>query len=146
MGEQIRRTHVAATLGLVLRGNKILLLKRNVEPRIWAPAGGRLLPDEDPALGLQREISEECKINVEVIMPFDTWFGRYDNALTLGIIYLCRYVDGTISLSPEHSEARWFTEESLKKALNDSPELFFGKPSLYELTFSLDRFIERCNR
>lgn len=142
MARQARRTHVAAAMGLVLKENRILLLRRNTKPMIWAPPGGRLLANENPIKGLQREINEECSINVDVVIPIDTWFGHHDNAMTLCIIYLCRYMDGTLTLSSEHSEACWFTEESLREAIEASPEKFFGKADIYWLAFSFNSFLK----
>lgn len=142
MQRQVVPTHLTAVLGLVLTADSILLLRRTRKPRVWAPPGGRLLPDENPTQGLQREIQEECSISIDVIMPISTWFGRHDKAMTLAIIYLCRYVDGLLTLSSEHSEARWFTEESLRAEMAKSPENFFGEVDLYQFAFSLNNFIQ----
>lgn len=146
MARQSIPTHVVAVMGLVLKENRILLLKRNAKPMIWAPPGGRLLAKENPISGLQREINEECSMNVDVIMPVDTWFGCHDNATTICVLYLCRYVDGTLTLSLEHSKACWFTEESLREAIQASPDKFFGKANIYWLAFSLNSFLEHRRR
>lgn len=142
MQRQGEHTHLTAALGLVLTTNSILLLRRNMEPRVWAPPGGRLLPDENPTQGLQREIQEECSISIDIVMPIGTWFGCHDKAMTLAIIYLCRYVDGILTLCSEHSEARWFTEESLRAEMAKSPEDFFGEVDFYQFAFSLNDFLQ----
>ena len=139
-------THVNATLGLILQDQSLLLLKRSTPPKIWAPPGGRLLRDENPIQGLQREIREECGINIEVVMPMDTWFGQHQGRLTLGIIYVCRHISGTIVLSSEHSDARWFQEEPLKERMVESPADFFGNLSLYTNAFFLANVLKQQAR
>jgi 8-oxo-dGTP diphosphatase len=130
-------THVTATLGLIFQDRRLLLLKRSTQPQVWAPPGGRLLRDENPIQGLQREVREECGIQIEVVMPTDTWFGPHDGSLTLGILYVCRYISGRVVLSPEHSDASWFSEEILKERMENSPADFFSNLGMYQHAFFL---------
>ena len=106
-----RKTHVVGTLAIIMRDDRLLLLRRNTQPMIWAPPGGRLLPDEHPEVGIRREVAEECNIEIEILMPIDTWFGSHDDVVTLGIIYLAHYNLGTLRLSSEHVHAHWFTKD-----------------------------------
>lgn len=93
--------------------NRCLFLKRTTPPRIWGLPGGRLLPNENPLDGLQREIMEECGIQVEVRAPAMVWFGFHDRDDTLGIIFLCKYLGGMIKLSDEHSDYSWLSEDEI---------------------------------
>ncbi|MGH9931840.1 MAG: NUDIX domain-containing protein [Pyrinomonadaceae bacterium] len=140
---RLKYTHIAATLGLVFRDQELLLLKRTRPPKIWAPPGGRLLRDEDPIQGLQREVREECGITVCILMPLDTWFGQHEGVQTLGIIFLCRYLDGSTLLSSEHSDALWLTESKLSRKILDSPSEFFGDLNLYSKAFFLARVLKQ---
>jgi ADP-ribose pyrophosphatase YjhB (NUDIX family) len=139
---RLKYTHTTATLGFVFRNQELLLLKRSMPPKIWAPPGGRLLRDENPSQGLQREIQEECGITVHILAPFDIWFGQHEGALTLGIIFLCRYLDGSLLLSSEHSDAQWLTERTLSTKIVESSSEFFGNLSLYSKAFFLSRVLE----
>jgi 8-oxo-dGTP diphosphatase len=138
-------THTAAALGLVFRDQELLLLKRSTPPKIWAPPGGRLLRDEDPIQGLQREICEECGITVHILMPLDTWFGEHEDVQTLGIVFLCRYLDGPLLLSSEHSDALWLSESNMSRKILDSPSEFFGDLSLYSKAFFLARVLKQLD-
>jgi 8-oxo-dGTP diphosphatase len=139
----VEYTHVTATLGLIFQDRSLLLLRRSTQPQVWAPPGGRLLRDENPIQGLQREVQEECGIKIEVVMPMDTWFGPHDGRLTLGILYVCRYISGSVVLSSEHSDACWFSEEILSERMEISPTDFFSNLSLYKNAFFLANLYEQ---
>lgn len=108
-------THKVAVIAYITKGDKFLLLKRTTEPRIWAPPGGRLLPDEDPIHGLRREIREETGFEVRVVAPVDTWFGPWNGRPLLSIDYLVAVTGGQFRLSAEHSDAVWVSLEELRR-------------------------------
>lgn len=106
--EKAGYTHRVAVNAYVFKNNKFLLLKRASEPRIWAPPGGRLHVDEDPLVGLQREVKEETNLDIEVLAPANTWFGFWkNNRYLLSIDYLVRLLGDEIKLSPEHTDYAW---------------------------------------
>jgi ADP-ribose pyrophosphatase YjhB (NUDIX family) len=106
--EKTAYTHRVAVNAYILKDNKFLLLKRSSEPRIWAPPGGRLQIDEDPVIGLQREVKEETNLNVEALAPANTWFGLWkNNRYLLSIDYVVRILGGEIKLSSEHTDYAW---------------------------------------
>ena len=107
-------THQVSVIGYVYRGGKFLLLKRATEPQIWAPPGGRLHPDEDPVRGLIREVKEETQLNIEVITPANTWFGKFRGKYLLSIDYLVRITGGAVKLSHEHSDFAWVSVAELR--------------------------------
>lgn len=116
MSEPVQFTHVVAVNAYVYRNGRFLLLKRNTEPKIWGPPGGRLHRNEDPLAGLYREVKEETGLEVEVLAPANTWFGPWKNEyFVLAIDYLVRIRGGTISLSEEHSDFAWVTLQELQK-------------------------------
>ncbi len=110
-------THRVAVTAYVVKDDKFLLLKRNNEPCIWAPPGGRLEEDENPEEGLKREIKEETNFDIEIIAPVNTWFGEWQGKPLLSIDYLVRTVGGKLQLSDEHSSATWVSLEELKKGV-----------------------------
>ncbi len=106
-------THQVSVIGYVYRGGKFLLLKRATEPQIWAPPGGRLHPDENPVRGLIREVKEETSLDIEVITPANTWFGKFRGKYLLSIDYLVKITGGEVKLSHEHSDFAWVTVTDL---------------------------------
>jgi 8-oxo-dGTP diphosphatase len=101
--------------GIVEQDGKILVLKRSSEkdfaPDSWEIVTGRLEVAENPSRGILREITEETTINAEVIMPINTsFFYRGGKEFPMVVIdFWCRYVDGEVKLSWEHSEHKWIT-------------------------------------
>lgn len=113
------------------KNNKFLVLLRSLEKDVganmWEIVTGRLEDDEDPIVGLIREVKEEVELEVEVIMPIDTGFfyrGSKDYPMIF-IVYWCRYLNGEVNLSWEHSEYKWLT---LKEAIDDPKlELYWSR-------------------
>jgi 8-oxo-dGTP diphosphatase len=90
------------------------MLKRSQSPQIWAPPGGRLSLDEDPKKGLIREVKEETRLDIKVIMPVNIWFGIWQQNWLLSIDYLSYANAGEIILSEEHHEFRWVSLQELE--------------------------------
>jgi len=110
---------------LVEKDEKFLVLKRSSDkdfaPNTWEPVTGRLERGENPEDGILRELGEEIKIKAEVLMPVGTWFfhrGSEEHPM-VSITFWCRYVEGEVKLSWEHSEYKWIT---LSEAI-DEPDL-----------------------
>ncbi len=107
---------------VIERDSKFLILKRtkdkDFEPEAWETVTGRLESDESPVEAILREVSEETGLTVDVILPLDTgFFYRGGKEFPMVFIsYYCRYIEGEVKLSWEHSEYKWVT-------LNDAIEL-----------------------
>lgn len=128
MSSDVYYTHKVAANAYIYHQGKFLLLKRNNEPRIWAPPGGCLNTNEDPEHGLQREVKEETNLEIEVLVPANTWFGVWRNTqYLLSIDYLARITGGQIELSDEHSEFAWASMEELRRGrpVRLDPEIGF---------------------
>jgi ADP-ribose pyrophosphatase YjhB (NUDIX family) len=119
-------THQLAVIAYIIYDNKFLLLKRNNEPKVWGPPGGRLESDEDPNEGILREVKEETGLHIEIILPADIWYGKYRDGILVSIDYLAKADSGEVKLSHEHSEFRWATIEDLR---NKNPLLGETKSS-----------------
>jgi len=111
---QSNLTHLVAVNAFLIKDNQFLLLKRNDPPLIWGPPGGKLEINEDPILGLKREVKEETGLIIEVIMPVTTWFGSFNNKEIFAVDYLCSYKSGEIKLSAEHNSYKWISLNDLK--------------------------------
>ena len=103
--------------GFVQKGNQYLFTKRRESakygPGLWDNPGGRLEIGESPEEGLVREALEETGLRVEVIRPvavFSKVIEEMDKHF-ITLVYLCRYVEGEVVLSDEHTQYRWATKE-----------------------------------
>lgn len=116
--------------GIVEKDNEFLILKRSpdceVAPDVWETVTGLLERAENPDQAVLRVIREKTALSAKVIIPTHTDFlyrGSKEHPM-VGIGFWCRYLEGTVKLSPEHTESRWIT---LEDAL-DHPNLlpFYG--------------------
>ena len=122
-------THLVAVNALLIKNNKFLLLKRNDPPLIWGPPGGKLEVNEDPIVGLKREVKEETGLEIEVKMPVTTWFGSFNNKKILAVDYFCKYQSGKIQLSNEHNSYIWLSMQELR----DKKDKYFKSKSGFKL-------------
>jgi 8-oxo-dGTP diphosphatase len=106
---------------LIEKEDQYLILHRSpdkdVGANLWEFVTGRLEEEEDPSLGVLREVKEEVDLDVEVIMPIHTSFfyrGSKDYPMVF-IVYWCRYLQGEVKISWEHTEYKWISlEEAIK--------------------------------
>lgn len=101
------------TKGLIIKGNKILLLKRSEDSsfgaNLWDIPGGKLEFKETPEDTLIREIKEETDIiiNINRIINTSTGIDNQEKKQYISIIYLCDYVSGEVKLDADHTEFQW---------------------------------------
>ncbi|MBB5857102.1 NUDIX domain-containing protein [Amycolatopsis umgeniensis] len=112
------------TVGLILDGDRMLLLRRAHEPRkgSWDTVGGFLSGAESAEENLVREGLEEigCElVNLRFAGSYSSIYG--DTGLkTIGLAFTCELPpDAEIVLSEENSEYAWFP-------LDDRPPLAFA--------------------
>ncbi len=102
---------------------QVLLVKRSNDdahkPGVWEIPGGRLdSEDEDPYDGLKREVKEEVGLEIEIIHPLQIdHFTREDGQKITMLIFLCKYLSGSLNLSHEHSDVSWTPIEKVKDKL-----------------------------
>ena len=108
-------THRVAVNSFLIYKDTFLLLKRAQKPLIWGPPGGKMMKDEDPVHGLQREVFEETGLKIQIFQPVTTWFGHFNDLPLLSIDYLCTCNSNRVSLSHEHSDFRWLSIDQLRK-------------------------------
>lgn len=106
--------------GLVVRANKLLLVKRSeksqVEAGKWCLPGGYLDRDESAAQAVVREILEETGYESEVITIFrivDRPRMKGDDRQNIDFIYLVRAYQQVQSPDYEVEEVRWFELDEL---------------------------------
>lgn len=112
------------TIGLVIRGDDVLLLRRSVSPSEgkWDTVGGFLSGDETAEQCLLREGLEEIGVTLSIEGVLGTFSSVYGSTglRTIGIAFTCSIGEQIeITLSPENSEYKWFHLEEL-------PEIAFA--------------------
>ncbi len=100
-------THRVAVIAYIIHNDKFLLLKRNNPPQIWGPPGGRLEINENPEVGVVREVSEETGLEIEIIAPAYIWYGNFGSGIYISIDYLAKPKTIDVNLSNEHSAFLW---------------------------------------
>ena len=78
----------------------------------WEFPGGKMEPGETPQEALQREISEELAVTIEVDEFLCTVHYNYPEFYLTMHCYWCHVVQGTVKLL-EHEAARWLTMDQL---------------------------------
>jgi len=119
------------TAAIIHRAGEILITRRPPGSRHagqWEFPGGKLLPGEDPVVGLQREILEELDLEVEIDAIFDVVFHRYDWGPVLILAYLASPRSKTIR-NLEVAEHRWVSPGEL----DDYPILPADQPIIRKL-------------
>ena len=121
-------TKVLAASGIILKEQKILLIKRSnytkIYPGFWACPGGRAESGETAEQNVIREVKEEVNLNFKPteILTTATWQNRF----------LYRFLgtwSGTIKIQEEElTDFGWFTYEEAKKL-----ELAFDYPHVLDL-------------
>ena len=108
--------HVTST-GLIVRGDRVLLGRRTSTTRfagMWDAFGGHLVPCEEPAMALVRELEEELGIRVKG----PRFLGIYEDIDPTSKDLFRHYLFLVTSwerepriANEEHSEIRWFRFE-----------------------------------
>ena len=106
---------------VVDENDQLLLVKRNVEPKIghWCLPGGFMELNEAPEDSALRELAEETGLvgeMVDLLGVTTSPSSMYDTILMLG--FLVRRFSGEIMAGDDASEVRWFR-------LDDLPEIAF---------------------
>lgn len=112
---------VAAVGGVVLEGERVLLVKRALPPRQgeWSLPGGRLELGESLVDGVRREVKEETGLEVAVgpmVEVFDRVHRDDAGAIRYHFVivdFLCRPIGGTLAAGDDASDVRWVAREGV---------------------------------
>ena len=116
---------------------KVFLPKRALTkkflPGVYELPGGHIDFGEEIEIGLKREIIEEFGMNIKISDPFYvfTYINEIKKSHSIEVIYLAKFIKpiNNIKINPEdHSEYGWFSEDEIKKVINnnkreDDPEI-----------------------
>lgn len=96
--------------GLIGDGERVLLIRRSVAPRVgfWAVPSGFVEFDEEPRTALGREIEEETGLLVEVGGVIEVYPNADASRPGVFILFAAQAVGGKLQPGDDVSEARWF--------------------------------------
>ena len=113
--KELKKNAVAV---IVDNDNKILLLKRSSDPKLWQPSkwglvGGVIEKGETPQQAVEREIKEETNLDIN---KFTKSFSIQRNPDSIEHIFACRYEgDPTdIKLNEENTNYGWYDVDEMK--------------------------------
>lgn len=123
-----RSLPVAAAIAVVVRGERLLLVRRSHKPDAgrWGFPGGKIEPGETVIAAALRELDEETGVSadaVEVLTALDVI--RRDGAILhhyVLIAVLCRWQKGDGAPASDAEEAGWFDLAQIR-ALEKSPDV-----------------------
>jgi len=108
--------------GVVIQGNRALLVRRGGEPLKgeWSIPGGLIEVGESLSDAVRRELKEETGLDVEpleIIEVFDRIFrsGRRVRYHFVIVDYVCSLKGGRLRPASDVLDARWVAREDLKK-------------------------------
>lgn len=110
---------IQATLCLIAKDNKILLLKKSkglLGEGKWNAPGGKILPKEEPKACAIREVFEETRLSVtEPEQVGNLYF--YKNGISLNpvwtvYVFLSRQFDG-VPIDGREGHLKWFSTDAL---------------------------------
>jgi 8-oxo-dGTP diphosphatase len=129
--------HVVAVAALVVRGDRVLALRRAASnragPGLWETISGRVEHGEEPLAAVIREISEESGLTVEVEpRPFASYAAQRRGRPMIVIAFRARYLAGEVVISDEHDAFAWCSAEEFAQRSTLAPLVAVVERALME--------------
>lgn len=115
---------------LVLHGNKVLLVRRTMEPYIrqWSIPAGFVNAFEDPQAAAVRECREETGLEARIDSLFEVLYGReHPRGADIFLVYRAQVGDGTLIPADDADEAGWFPLSDLPPLAFETTRKIFAK-------------------
>lgn len=100
------------------RDEMLLLRERDSKRKyMWDLPGGTLVTDEQPLVGLRREVLEETGLTIAISSPLChlKWDRHESGHPILVAFYLAEVASGQVRLSGEHIGHRWMDQETMRR-------------------------------
>lgn len=111
---------IPAAGALIIKDEKILLVKRAREPRLgwWCIPAGFMEWSEHPSMTAVREVEEETGLRIRLDSLFEVYSGSDDprtNAVL--ILYLATAIDGALHAGDDAEEVRYFSFDEIPEKI-----------------------------
>ena len=107
---------IKVVAALIEKEDKIFIARRSTgDPNVlgkWEFPGGKVEPDEDELVAIEREIKEELNINIKANYFITNNVCEYPYKTIDLRLYNCTYNNGDLNLN-DHSEFKWVLKEEL---------------------------------
>lgn len=108
------------TKGLVRHNNKYLLLKKAKDTvpgdtGKWECPGGKIIPEEDPAKAILREVEEETGLKCNLIKELPFLEMKNDKVNSKCHVFLLESDSDQVTLSDEHTGFLWKLPEEVRQ-------------------------------
>jgi 8-oxo-dGTP pyrophosphatase MutT (NUDIX family) len=112
-------TFVLAVCAVIRDGDRVLAMRRaahkDAGAGLWETVSGRVEPDEDPLLAMQRELAEETGLEVALDpRPIDAYVVRRNATPMCVLVYRGVRTGGEVVRSDEHDDHAWLTPAELR--------------------------------
>lgn len=104
--------------GVVVRGDKVLLLKRAIEPDRgkWCLPGGFVMLDETCEQAVVREVKEEIGLDTKIVKLIGVFSDpNRDIRHCLAVAYFLKVQGGKAEMNRESNKMQWFVLDKLPK-------------------------------
>jgi len=107
---------------LVVNGDRLLLVKRGIQPfkGFWDIPGGFLDEGEHPRDGAIREVKEETNLTISIVEFLGIFMDNYcgeGGGATQNTYYIAEPLEGTLSPGDDAIEAKWFNLKNLPQQI-----------------------------
>ncbi|MDD2257730.1 NUDIX hydrolase [Candidatus Falkowbacteria bacterium] len=105
---------------IINKKGEFLILKLPINKEftkdMWMFPGGRLEKEEQPEIGLKREVLEETGLKIKIIAPLHTARWGIENPAKYSVFYLCKLSGGgPVKISVEHMDSKWVNFSDIEK-------------------------------
>lgn len=105
-----------AVVGIVVFKDRVLMLKQKDDDKFWRPPCGGVHKGEDMHAALLREVYEDTKLKVNILLPVSIWKSTKKlDAAGLSVVYVCEASSADVVLSNEYTDWRWIDKQDLAK-------------------------------
>lgn len=136
-GTKIYKNSAPTASVLIVKGDKVLLAKRGIEPfkGEYDTVGGFLKYGEDPITGVLREAEEESGLKVKILDMLGIFMDTYGEGgkYTINLYYVGEIVSGKMKADDDVAELEWFPIMNLPKpAFKNELKAFEALQKWYE--------------
>jgi 8-oxo-dGTP pyrophosphatase MutT (NUDIX family) len=109
---------IVAVAIAIFRGDRVLAMRRapgrDAGAGLWETISGRIAPGEDPLAAIEREVREECGLEVRIDpRPVEAYAARRGEQPMTVIFFRGTHVRGEVVRSEEHDQHAWLTVDEL---------------------------------